>query len=421
MKISTFSILFLALIISLPAFSNSRANWKPVVDNDPLDSLITVSVYDVSADSIEAYVQHLEDFGTRFMLDENRRDIAVWLRDKFEVLGCEARLDSFETTVQWPFWSGTNYTTWQYNVEATIEGSTTPDQVYLMGAHYDAILNSGDPFVSAPGADDNASGVAAMLETARVMQLNEYQPESTIKFVAFAAEELGLIGSEDYAQKAQSNGTNIVMMINNDMIANAPLSSTDATLAFYPNAGTVTNTAIEIAGTYTDLNLTLDNTYMQYSDSYSFYEAGFPPVFFAESEFSPYYHTTNDLTIHCNFVYCAEMTKLSLAMLISENGYTTAPPPAAVSEVPNSLLKLRIFPNPVHNEARIRYTLPYPGNVDFTIYNATGAAVSTLASGFQQQGNHQIVFDASALPVGVYFAVLETTNTTETVRIVVNH
>lgn len=84
------------------------------------------------------------------------------------------------------------------NVVAELPGATTPQTIYIIGAHYDHI--SGDR----PGGDDNASGVAALLEAARV--LSQYRFESTIRFVAFNAEEDGLLGSNDYVQQVVKGG-----------------------------------------------------------------------------------------------------------------------------------------------------------------------------------------------------------------------
>ncbi|MDH4223574.1 MAG: M20/M25/M40 family metallo-hydrolase, partial [candidate division Zixibacteria bacterium] len=99
------------------------------------------------------------------------------------------------------------------NVVATIPGEVFPTQEYLITAHYDDVSGA----VYAPGADDNASGVAAVLKAAAIMK--EYEFQKTVKFVCFAAEEDGLIGSEVYAAKAKSQGVNIKGVLNFDMIS----------------------------------------------------------------------------------------------------------------------------------------------------------------------------------------------------------
>ncbi len=89
------------------------------------------------------------------------------------------------------------------------------DIIYIACAHYDS--TSENPGNAAPGADDNASGTAAVLEAARI--LSQYRFKHTLRFVTFAAEEQDLIGSCCYAAEARSAGTNIGGVINHDMVA----------------------------------------------------------------------------------------------------------------------------------------------------------------------------------------------------------
>ncbi|GAB4575487.1 MAG: M20/M25/M40 family metallo-hydrolase [Anaerolineae bacterium] len=83
--------------------------------------------------------------------------------------------------------------TLQYNVVATLQGTEAGSGVIVVGAHYDSIANDVDPVLFAPGADDNGTGIAAMLEMARIFA--EVPQRATIMFVAFSAEEIGRIGS----------------------------------------------------------------------------------------------------------------------------------------------------------------------------------------------------------------------------------
>lgn len=95
------------------------------------------------------------------------------------------------------------------NVSAILTGTTDPNQVFIVGAHYDSVDN-------APGADDDASGVAVMLEIARVMA-GDARPWS-IEFIAYAHEEKGLLGSREHAIDALANGTDVVGMISLEMV-----------------------------------------------------------------------------------------------------------------------------------------------------------------------------------------------------------
>lgn len=94
-----------------------------------------------------------------------------------------------------------------YNVVGAHYGTVRPEDIYILGAHYDSVNN--------PGADDNASGTSGVLEAARV--LSQYEFEATLIFIAFDREEQGLYGSTAYAQDHKDN--DILGMISMDMIA----------------------------------------------------------------------------------------------------------------------------------------------------------------------------------------------------------
>lgn len=122
------------------------------------------------------------------------QEARVYLRDQFAAMG-------LSVSVQGRY----------LNVVGELTGTTTPGNIYVVGGHYDHL--EGDR----PGGDDNASGTAGVLEAARV--LSRYRFESTIRFIAFNAEEDGLLGSKDYVDnQVIAGGENIVGMINMDMI-----------------------------------------------------------------------------------------------------------------------------------------------------------------------------------------------------------
>ncbi len=170
----------------------------------------------VRSDSLESYVRWMEGMGTRFALADNNREVALQIRNRFIEFGYpSARLDSFYLTRTF---REITYSKWQYNVIATREGRED-DSISVVGAHYDSYSADSDLFALAPGANDNASGVAGVLELARVLKKSNFRPKYTIRFVAFAAEELGLHGSLYQAGKDAAAGNNIMMMINYDMIS----------------------------------------------------------------------------------------------------------------------------------------------------------------------------------------------------------
>ena len=112
-----------------------------------------------------------------------------------------------------------NHAKWlQPSVIASIKGSTFPDEYIVIGGHADSIAGFwGRSSSRAPGADDNASGIATITEIIRVLVENNYQPQRTILFMAYAAEEVGLLGSKEIAQKFKKDEKNVVGVIQLDM------------------------------------------------------------------------------------------------------------------------------------------------------------------------------------------------------------
>jgi hypothetical protein len=282
---------------------------------------ITISLNDkISSDSLKSVINWFQNKGTRFALSGNHRALAISIRKRFNMIGyIDARIDSFMINRTY---QNINYQQWQYNVVATLTGSTYPDSLCIVGAHYDDNLKSGDPFAIIPGANDNASGVAAAIELARVMKLNNYKPRNTIEFIAFGSEELGLYGSYAHAGKSRQNMEKIMLMLNNDMIAYQPGSGQTGwtvNINDYDNSHTLRTEAERLCNRFTALKFTNDNTYNKQSDSYPFFVNGYKALFFASSSVDPNYHTLNDVVLNCNFDYCREIVKLNCAILVDKN------------------------------------------------------------------------------------------------------
>ncbi|HZB46522.1 MAG TPA: M28 family metallopeptidase [Pyrinomonadaceae bacterium] len=186
---------------------------------------------EIDARNIERSIRKLVSFGTRNTLsaqDDPARGIGAardWLRDEFERAGRESggrlkvELQGFEQQpgrfprIQKP----TRVT----NVVATLPGTqdASTARVYVVSGHYDSMCSSPtDGECDAPGANDDASGVAAVLEMARVMSKRQF--DATIVFMAVAGEEQGLVGAYHFAEQAKKNKTNIEAMFTNDIVGN---------------------------------------------------------------------------------------------------------------------------------------------------------------------------------------------------------
>ena len=282
------------------------------------DSAIFDIVSRINADSVAYIIQRLQDFETRFLMTNNRFDAAQWIKERFIQIGfTEVKFDSFMCHT---IWQGIDTTTLQINVLATIEGVERPGEVYIIGGHYDSYCYD-DPFTWAPGADDDASGTAAVLESARVIMESGYKPEATLKFICFGAEELmyfGDAGSEHYAQQAYNSGMDIKLMVNNDMISHTldSVNSSTVDINYYLEFMDMLEIAKSSTQQYTSIT-PVNGSVNSGADSWPFYYYGFRPIYFEETNFSPYYHLPSDTIGNYNMEYCAEVIKASCATLIT--------------------------------------------------------------------------------------------------------
>jgi hypothetical protein len=331
---SHFRLIILLLIAILPTFVFAQVDDAPPDPNAPVtrfsetpyahrqqaranDPVITAMVGAVNADTLRKTLQQLQDWGSRCLLNDNHKDVATWLMNKFQSFGyADVKLDSFYLIVNW----ANLYvdSSWQYNVVCTLNGSSAPEEVYVIGGHYDS-FSFEDPYNDAPGVDDNGTSTAATLEIARVMAKMNYQPEATIRFTLFAAEELGLFGSKYASQKARLEGTDIRYMFNIDMIANNPDNLPGVKIYKYPGFDWACFAAAEAIEQYTDLSVVIPEVEVNSgSDSYPYWIEGFPSIFCQEITFSPYIHTNADTLGNCNVPYFAKVTGGALATLAEQ-------------------------------------------------------------------------------------------------------
>jgi Peptidase family M28 len=186
-------------------------------------------VREIDARNIEKTIRHLVSFGTRNTLSEQndpKRGIGAardWLYGEFlkaaEVSG--GRMSVEKQAYEQAKAARVPQPTIVTNIFATLKGSqaASTDQIYVVSGHYDSMCNtSTDAKCDAPGANDDASGTAAVLEMARVMA--KYEFDATIIFVAVAGEEQSLLGSTYFAEQAKQKGWKVDGMFTNDIIGN---------------------------------------------------------------------------------------------------------------------------------------------------------------------------------------------------------
>jgi peptidase M28-like protein len=197
----------------------------------PPASAISAMLREISARNIEQTILKLVSFGTRNTLssqDDPNRGIGAardWLFEEFKKAAepsggrMTVELQSFVQPVTPPRIPVATPIT---NIVATLHGSqpASAGRTYVVSGHYDSMPTSVTDFTAdAPGANDDASGVAAVLEMARVMATREF--DATIVFMAVAGEEQGLLGAEHFATQAKAQNLQIAGMFTNDIIGSS--------------------------------------------------------------------------------------------------------------------------------------------------------------------------------------------------------
>ena len=203
-----------------------------------LTSLITYSqsdsrIYDIidsiSAERLEKDITSLANFGTRHTLSDTvsqTRGIGAarrWIKSEFDKVSkdCNNCLEVFYQKDLVKKGEGSRITkdVWVVNVVAIQRGTKYPNRYIIMSGDIDSRASDANDFTSdAPGANDNATGMAGTIEAARV--LSKYQFENSIMYVGLSGEEQGLYGGRGLAAYAKEKGWNIIGIFNNDMIGN---------------------------------------------------------------------------------------------------------------------------------------------------------------------------------------------------------
>ena len=193
------------------------------------DQRIYQIIEDVSAERIESDIRTLAGFGTRNTFSDTvseTRGIGAarrWIKSEFDNISsqCDNCLDVFyqKDFVTTEDSDRVPHDAWVVNVVAVQKGSKYPNRYIIMSGDIDSRNSDGSDFEGdAPGANDNASGMAGAIEAARV--ISKYDFESSIVYVGLSGEEQGLFGGQGLAQYAKDNNWEIIGVLNNDMIGN---------------------------------------------------------------------------------------------------------------------------------------------------------------------------------------------------------
>jgi hypothetical protein len=315
MKTSLYPLVAFSLLFGVAtAIKADTLMVNPHLVSDPAIASMTAQVDTVS---IKYYMEGLQAFQYHNAFRPNHDSTAQWMLTQFTDMGIsDVRLDTF-------YHPHANEIC--YNVVATIPGSFDTTIVYIAGGHYDTPIGvnyqTGDTDYST-GADDNGSGTTALLEMARLLALPGNRPARTVRFVAFDAEESGVVGSRHYADEAYQQGMNIGLMSNYDCIGSwvcdslyhsIPDTGSESfadllcrTTELYGHDGTTSIRAI-LGGTNA-------------GDNWRFYKLGYPTTYSQEYILGSI-HSVHDSTNYIRYQSMANIIRGGLGLMATISNY----------------------------------------------------------------------------------------------------
>ena len=402
------------------------------------DSTIWAAIQHVSKDSIAVHIKNLSianryysrtsytpgnKWAARYIFDYFQKLPAIHqvVMDSFFVYGAKAPYDTIPLV----------------NIVATFQGKRDTNQYIIIGGHFDATANR-DPNYNwdddwstamAPGSDDNATGVAAMLEIARVLsQRFQKNPNNiTLKLIAFGAEEKhpayfnsNHLGSRRYAWKAFNRGDRILCAFILDMIGynqdtlHFSIVSDSASAAFGRRA-------LEINHCYA-INLHTDGAPFPeatYSDHESFWLYGYRAILIIENappwndhppwySSNPHYHKQSDTPDKINMEQVARIAQLTLGTALSlEKAVTAFSASESNMMLPQIPKLLPNAPNPFNNGTWIRFALPRAAELQIEIFDIHGRVIQRLYHAKASAGYHSVYWNGTdrfnhAVSSGVY-------------------
>ena len=377
-----------------PLRVHHERSHAPIPDVSWVDTVLVDQMVDmVSEDSIQAYIGHMQSYGTRYMFSPEYDACADWADTWMASYGILSEQQTF-------YYSGDSMS----NVIGEIVGLENPERIYIICGHLDSY--SSNPNI-APGADDNASGSSAVLEAARIM--SQYSFRNTVKFVLFAAEEAWMVGSEYYVSHAYQQGDDIQGAINLDMVLYAPNISDSVYIPYDAQSEPLAINAGDLFAEYSpSIFPRIIYNPGAPSDHASFWMYGYTAIEIAEGSaeeiwggYNPYYHQGSDLLINYlpSFPYGTDMIRASIGLIAS------LADPIGPSSVEGGVLnpdRIGVYPNPCHTGSiRIQAEGVAVGEARVFLMDLSGRTVAVGAL----DGSGVCQLDLPSLPNGVYSVI----------------
>jgi len=292
----------------------------PSVVADPIPTQPEHKIYvgellqEISVNELQTNLNFLTTFNTRYYTSSTGEAAAKWIAQKF----IEIKGSRDDITVELY-----SHTWLQPSVIATIPGiGPSKDQVVVIGAHEDSVGSSSTG--RSPGADDDGTGTVTVIEIFRVLVEANFHPDRTLRFITYAAEEAGLLGSQVIANAYRSQNVLVHAVLQLDMTGYGD-GADIAVIGDFVDANLTAFVKILI-DTYSLLDWADDRCGYACSDHASWNRAGFRSSFPHEAVSSnPYIHSANDVVSHLSFDRIVEFTKVGVAFAVELADTTISP------------------------------------------------------------------------------------------------
>jgi hypothetical protein len=334
----------------------------------------------LQASNLESTVANMSAFNNRYFSQQSGAEASDWLKGEWDLIA-NSRDDISVEYYRHSGWA-------QPSVIATIEGTLLPDEIVVIGGHLDSINGSNPSTGRAPGADDNASGIAVVTETLNAIVASGFKPERTIKLMGYAAEEVGLRGSDEIAAVFAQDNLDVVGVAQFDMTGHRGTIGQDFTFITDYTNQLQTEYMTDLIDTYLpELSYGFDVCGYACSDHASWTRYGFASSFPFESTFrssNGRIHTSSDSAFNSahaiNFaklsaIYVAELAKGSteISSAVSSLSFVSAEIQTEVNSIVTIEIR-RVGPN--QSAASIDFETTDGSAIAGTDYQATSGTVS---------------------------------------------
>ena len=281
------------------------------------DVLVNQCLNLVDGNNIENDILLMEGYGTRYHTKPQAEQSVFDLQARWDVLIQAAGRTDVHTRIV------NHVNTPMPSVVLTMDGANTPDEFVIIGGHIDSTAWPSNN--DAPGADDNASGIASLTEMIRVLLDVDFVPNRTIEVMAYAAEEIGLVGSAEIAEEYANNGVDVIAYVQFDMTGYKGSSEDVYITTDSYNSASLNSYLMDLMDHYNAAGIhgfTYGTSICNYgcSDHFSWADNGYDAAFPFEAELgedNPNIHSPNDVYSFFNTSdHSVKFAKLGLEFLV---------------------------------------------------------------------------------------------------------